>query len=326
MKTSTKRLLTIASLCGVSLLPIWGAVKTSQTSILSGSAATGELQLLKQHLRPFESIAFQCTTEESPDGTNWKVVSTQNVKWDVKRGLLKMRDEKYRDTNIDFNEFSNINGRVVGYAGSSEKADTLNTGTSKKIRNSRGIIAGWKLEPVFEIPLNHLFYLDDGKTRLSDALNDSKILKEIQIERGEKGNSFDLRVPHTTRFVVNKSKGVIEKKIYESWSDNKIITDLSYEINESVLKNGIFFPTCITITSFTKNSKEFTKIKVDVKSLEINKKYSLNDFSVLIPSGTKITDGLHEKDFVSTQVINSIDIKDVTRQFSELSEKARIKN
>jgi hypothetical protein len=291
--------------------------------------------LLMQNLRSFHTLSLTAVNEESEDGKQWKTKVTKRIKWDLKKNYLYIKKVEYREkeTELYYSEASYLDGRATElscYIDRNEK-DVLNP--KKKANLSAGVGA------IASDPFNYarlsfmdLYYvsipvvdevelLRNPPVNLVAGLGDKSLfVNKVKIITTPNSDEIHIRALGTQQFVLSKKKGTVIKRI-AGWENKDGTWDVreTKEVVNFCRKNGWIFPVEIVAKG---RGKRLFRERIDVETLEIDKPLSLSDFTVVIPAGTAVYDGIKGIRYFAGKEITTMDLKKVETQLKAFLEKA----
>ncbi len=274
------------------------------------------ISLLRQNLRPFDTLSLKYTEEKSTDGKNWTLVSLNKVQWDVKDDVLKRSSLLKIDSDTTlFKQFSVANGKLVVLQGNVSNTERNLCIDPSKLIDPVSSIQTTRIEASVRTGIDlWFFYYYDPKKTLLDLFN-SKDARSSST--GITVNNDEITVPAfgVRRYVISSSKGMVVKILEGEIGDdsNGMVAD------EFSLKNGWLFPTTILTKE---NGIYVRRQKIDVNSIEVNKSYSPGDFFLTIPKGATVYDDIKGIDFQAPHPISSLDIKEIEGALLEIIKRA----
>jgi hypothetical protein len=306
---------------------------------IEGSGASGILpedspirvsNLLKQNIKPFDTIECVFLVEYSGDGKIWEKKTRKKVLWDSKQNFLKIITIKKDDDNdkqIECTSESFINGKVIEMKMFADFDEKLSF-PSKKADESMSWCSIYShtpklLEIMARFEYGAFFYHSVGDKHMAiyETLN-NELQNNPNFAVSQKN---ELQMNGIT-LTVDEKKGIILKRVdkVSLGGDKKI--DLVTKFAENYINvNGRYFPRIITVKFHKMLSQKYGIIRVTLESdsLKVDEKISPAKFAVSIPSGTSVTDSIKGVTYQVGVPTTTLDAQEKEVQLKELIERAK---
>jgi hypothetical protein len=281
-----------------------------------------EIPLLKQYLRPFETISLHVVSEERAKGaTSWSLEEEKTVRWNPGSQMFWWKSFMPKQMTRNVSVFSK--NQQMSYIGEVLSSDSKTEESTSWIR-PYGAIQTAPSNIFLSSRLDFIwffydFHIPSGSDIVtSSLLSDSEFLNS-KIIKMDDPTVICIRVHDRKRMLINRNTGMITKILWGNEKDGKFTEDSSMEVIEFATVAGWQFP----VTILKKSSAGESRQRIDVKSLKINEPLSASDFVVTIPSGTQVIDHIKGTSYVTGRPITSADIADIETQLRALVKKAQ---
>jgi hypothetical protein len=311
--------------------------KTAEVSAVKmESAMLSEIPFLAQNFRPFRSISFVLEEEILGENGTWNLNRKERAKLDFEHDrysnyFIKKKEwakqEFWHEQQIQLGEkrftleFSTRAGDFTALSSMEKKHAYGRVDLSKDNRKP------FRNRSFFSC----FYYLSGYNPRLwmsgKDVWIDS-FLREpttaVKFETSRNESSGEIYIDFAVkRFVVDPKRGVVTK-IMSHYCDPKIdkmVQEPWLEVTKFHEKEGYLFP--IEIILYDDNGKPCSRQRIDPSTLEINKEYSITDFVLKIPAGTRMDDRVKGVSYVAERPLTSQDIKEIESELLALVKKAK---
>jgi hypothetical protein len=282
-----------------------------------------------QSIRPFDSVSFSFTREESEDGKSWKTVARRKLTWDVKRNYIKIvetrihpEDPTYMETRLR----SQVNGKLIQVSLNVKAEPELPLSPKNILLSSGWISKANSTVLTYDDFLSFFYHGRMGQTHIHQTLSNEKTLLSLKLDLLSKPDVIGVMLNETNWFEIGKHNGLLMRKIYRfKKRDGTTHDEVTQTAEKHVFKNGWQFPIVLHGKFASNVSKIQWRYVVDPESLEINKKYAISDFSVEVPIGTQVQDLIENKTYKITRPLNSMDIANIEKQLETIIEEAQKK-
>jgi hypothetical protein len=282
-----------------------------------------EIPLLKQNLRPFETISLHVVCEErAKEAVSWTLEEEKTVRWNLKTQSFWWKCFKPKQKTRYISVFNR--NRQMSYIGNVLPSASKTEDPASWIR-PYGVIQVAPDDIFSTSRLDFVWFFYDfhipiGTSDIIPAplLTDREFLNS-KIIKTDDPTVICIRIHELKRMLINRNTGMITKIIWGREENGKFTEGSSMEVTEFASVSGWYFP----ISILTKSSEGERRQRIDVKSLKINEPLPASDFVVTIPSGTQILDHIKGATYVTGRPITSADISDIETQLRSLVKKAQ---
>ena len=301
---------------------------------------------LKQNMRPIRTISYRYYIEESrDDGREWVVTRQSRVTIDLNKGNLNIAAWVYNKNSEVFDFEKNVlyNGRRYHYRTSggslSERPENPFEFNEKISRyESFGMADGYDLTKLHFLEMRAYWWNFTQSSsytyavhRLADSLTDKDLMtsiKDIILDYSPDEARIDT---WEGCYVISKSRGVITKELGYRLFDGGRRGSTETVTKNFITKNGITVPLVLETSHpgakpGDYSYKRHSRVIVDEKTLRINEELLPSEFSISARPGTRVSDGVKNKNYTLSAPFESFDIKDSVAHLDAMLKKAREAN
>jgi hypothetical protein len=300
-----------------------GAPKTE----ISIAQCAQRIPLLIQNLREIDSISFAYTEEISDNrGITWRRDKQIHFIADIKNKMYKKTEVIYPTSpqqNLKYMEIVNVDGKFINFHGEIDRKEKI-VFQPQKLNNLQGAIQHGVGNITLETPFLFFYFFNNGNTRINEIFTNPKAFSAIKIRESNLGKNVSIHAGGV-RFDFDSATGLLSKRVDEAYLTAKVARDhFIMQADEYIEQNGWFFPkTLIRKYGDSIPDKRAYRTTIQSESFEINKKYVLSDFSVVIPAGTYVYDEIKNAYQKIERPMSSMDIKSISKQLEDIIERSR---
>ncbi|MDR0536244.1 MAG: hypothetical protein LBG65_07885 [Puniceicoccales bacterium] len=298
-------------------------------------AMLSEVPFLAQNFRPLRSIS--CVMEEEQRGKDgiWYPSRKERAKVDFVRGRSSSYSIRFdRDEPKSFFHERSVqqDGKELMFYYYSDTKDFMPSPRANlgKIYGRIMHIQNERKDFSLRFASSEFYYLSgfDPLVRMSGKdvwtnvfLGDSTASFEFEVNRNDATGEIYIDYG-ANRFVIDAKKGAIVKILgyYFDPKTKKMVEEPYLEVTKFYEKGGYLFPIEVVVYY---DWKPCARQRIDPETLEINEEYSLSDFILKVPAGTKMDDSIKGSTYIADRPITLQDIKEIESELLALVKKAK---